>query len=165
MSAWIAYVNFLEHFGDLKVLHIETYFLSGSTHLPTNAIPLLRLLPASGKLRKLVFHTSVDERRLTSADFGWLRDLDAELEHQHFQDLAQVVFYFDISLEYTSKEQIVELTEGNLPKLSSRRPPILQIDVTYLVYRGDELPLDADIWSDASSEPEGDSQTSNETSD
>ena len=130
MSAWIAYVNFLEHFGDLKVLHIETYFLSGSTHLPTNAIPLLRLLPAPGKLRELVFITSVYEHPMTTEYFDWLRDLDAELEHEHYHDLTKVAFHFNIDLRFTSEEQLVELTKGNLPKLSSRYPPILRIDVT-----------------------------------
>ena len=165
MSAWIAYINFLEHFVHLKVLCIGYNIPTNSTHPPTNAIPLLRLLPAPGKLRQLVFQTDVWQREVTTDDFDWLRDLDAELEHEHFQDLAEVVFYFVIDLELTSEEQIVELTEGNLPKLSSRRPPILQIDVTVLVVPENELDPDADIWSDASSESEGDSQTSDETSD
>ena len=165
MSAWIAYINFLEHFVHLKVLHIQYNIPTDSTYPLTKAIPLLRPLPAPRKLRELVFQTSVWEREVTTEDFDWLRDLDAELEHEHFQDLTEVVFYFHIDLEFTSEEQIVELTEGNLPKLSSRRPPILQIDVSVIVHPGDELALDADIWSDASSESEGASQTSDETSD
>ena len=125
MSAWIAYVNFLEHFVNLKALHIE---YSAWFHWPTNAIPLLRLLPAPGKLRKLVFQTLIAEREVTREE--WLRDLDAELERKDFHNLMEVVFNFTISRHVTSEEQIVELIEGNLPKLSSRSPLILRIDVT-----------------------------------
>ena len=152
MSVWIAYVNFLEHFVHLKVLCIRYDIPRDSTDPPTNAIPLLRLLPAPGKLRQLVFQTDVWQGEVTTDDFDWLRDLDAELEHEHFQDLTEVVFYFDIDLELTSEEQIVELTEGNLPKLSSRRPPILQIDVSVIVYPEDEESSDASIWSDETSD-------------
>ena len=134
MSAWIAYVHFLEHFVDLKVLCIRYDIPMDSTYgLPPNAIPLLRLLPAPGKLRELVFQTIVPERKATTEDFDWLRDLDAELEHEHFHDLTKVVFNFYLYLEFMSEEQIVELIKGNLPKLSLRSPPILRIDVTVLV--------------------------------
>ena len=152
MSAWIAYINFLEHFVHLEVLYIWYDIPRHSTYPLTNAIPLLRPLPTPGKLRQLVFRTSVWECEVTTEDFDWLRDLDAELEHEHFQDLTEVVFYFDIDLELTSEEQIVELTEGNLPKLSSRRPPILQIDVSVIVYPEDEESSDASIWSDETSD-------------
>ena len=133
MSVWIAYVNFLEHFVHLKVLCIRYDIPRDSTYPLTNAIPLLRPLPAPGKLRQLVFRTSVWEREVTTEDFDWLRDLDGELEHEHFRNLKKVVLNFDIYLELTSKEEIVELTKGNLPKLSLRSPPILRIDVTVLV--------------------------------
>ena len=165
MSAWIAYINFLEHFVHLKVLHIQYNISRDSTYPLTNAIPLLRPLPAPRKLRELVFQTSVWECEVTTEDFDWLRDLDAELEHEHFRNLTKVVFDFDINLRFTSEEQILELIEGNLPKLSSRRPPILHIDVTVFVYLEDEESSDASIWSDVSSESEGASQTSDETSD
>ena len=155
MSAWIAYITFLEHFVHLEVLYIWYDIPTDSTYPLTNAIPLLRPLPAPGKLRQLVFRTSVWECEVTTEDFDWLRDLDAELEHEHFRNLTKVVFDFDINLRFTSEEQILELIEGNLPKLSSRRPPILQIDVTVYVYPEDEESSDASIWSDASSESEG----------
>ena len=66
---------------------------------------------------------------MTTKDFDWLLDLDAELE-QHFHDLTEVAFHFDIVLRFTSEEQFVELIEGNLPKVSSRSPPILRIKVS-----------------------------------
>ena len=128
MSAWIAYVNFLEHFVHLKVLYIQYDIPTNSTHPPTNAIPLLRPLPAPGKLRELVFRTNVWEREVTTKDFDWLLDLDAELE-QHFHDLTEVAFHFDINLRFTSEAQTLKLTEGKVPKLSSRRPPVLRINV------------------------------------
>ena len=128
MSAWIAYVNFVEHFVHLKVLYIHYEIPRDSTYLPSNAIPLLRLLPASGKLRELVFTTGVLE--VTMEDFDWLRDLDEELEHEHFRNLMKVVFEFSLSLGFTSEERIVEQIEGKLPKLSSRRPSVLRINVT-----------------------------------
>ena len=130
MSAWIAYTNFLEHFVDLKVLHIRYKILTDSTYRLTNAIPLLRPLPAPGKLRELVFQTVAYKREVTTLDFDWLWDLDAELEHEHFRDLTKVAFYFETDLRFTSEERIVELIKGNLPKLSSRSPPILRIKVT-----------------------------------
>ena len=133
MSAWIAYVNFLEHFVHLKVLYIWYDIPTDSTYPLTNAIPLLRPLPAPGKLRELVFRTSVWEREVTTEDFDWLLDLDAELEREDFHDLMEVVFDFSIHRQVTSEEQIVELIKGNLPKLSLRSPPILRIDVTVLV--------------------------------
>ena len=132
MSAWIAYVNFLEHFVHLKVLCIRYDIPRDSTDPPTNAIPLLRLLPDPGKLRELVFRPNRWERKVTTENFDWLLDLDAELEHEHFRDLTKVAFYFETDLRFTSEERIVELIKGNLPKLSSRSPPILQIDVTVL---------------------------------
>ena len=130
MSAWIAYTNFLEHFVHLKVLYIRYNIPRDSTDPPSNAIPLLHLLPAPGKLSKLVFRVNVWGREVTTEDFNWLRDLDAELEREDFHDLMEVVFDFSINRRVTSKEQIVELIEGNLPKLSSRHPPILRIVVT-----------------------------------
>ena len=130
MSAWIAYVNFLEHFVDLKALYIWYDIPTDSTDPLINAIQLLRLLPAPGKLRELVFNTYLYEREVTMKDFDWLRDLDAELEHEYFHDLTKVAFHFNIDLRFTSEEQIVELTKGKLPKLSSRHPPILRIVVT-----------------------------------
>ena len=132
MSAWIAYVNFLEHFVHLKVLHIWYKITTDSTDPPTNVIPLLRPLPAPGKLRALVFQTTLWEREVTMEDFNWLLDLDAELEREHFHNLTKVAFHFDIYLKGTSKEQILELIEGKLPKLSSRLPPVLQINVKVL---------------------------------
>ena len=165
MSAWIAYVNFLEHFVHLKVLYIQYDIPTNSTHPPTNAIPLLRLLPAPGKLRELVLKTYVYECEVTMKDFDWLRDLDAELEREDFHDLMEVVFDFYIHPQVTSEEQIVELTKGNLPKLSSRSPPILRIDVTVFRDPEDEVAPDADTPSVASSEWESDSQMSDETSD
>ena len=133
MSAWIAYTNFLEHFVHLKVLCIWYNIPASSTDQLTNAIPLLRPLPAPGKLSKLVFQIWVYEREVTMKDFDWLRDLDAELEREDFHDLMEVVFDFSIHRRFTSEEQIVEVIEGNMPKLSSRSPPILRIDVTVLV--------------------------------
>ena len=133
MSACIAYTNFLEHFVHLKVLYIRYNIHRDSTDPPSNAIPLLRLLPAPGKLSKLVFQIGVYEREVTMKDFDWLRDLDAELEREDFHDLMEVVFDVGINRRVTSEEQIVELIEGNLPKLSLRSPPILRIDVTVLV--------------------------------
>ena len=130
MSAWIAYTNFLEHFVNLKVLHIQYEISTDSTYRLTNAIPLLRSLPAPGKLRELVFKTYGYEHEVTMEDFHWLRDLDAELEREDFHDLMEVVFDFSIHRRFTSEEQIVEVIEGNMPKLSSRSPPILRIDVT-----------------------------------
>ena len=165
MSAWIAYVNFLEHFVRLKVLCIDYDIPRKSTYRLINAIPLLRLLPAPGKLRELVFRISVLERKVIEAAFDWLRDLDAELEHQHFRDLTKVAFYFETDLRFTTEERIVELIKGNLPKLSSRSPPILRIDVTVFWDLEDEESSEEDIWSDVSSESEGASQTSDETSD
>ena len=164
MSAWIAYVNFLERFVNLKVLYIWYSIPKESTHPLPNAIPLLRPLPAPGKLRELVFRTTLWEREVTMVDFNWLLDFDAELEREHFHNLTKVAFHFDIYLKGTSKEQILALIEGKLSKLSSRSPPILQIDVTVLVYPEDEESSDASIWSDVSSESEGASQTSDETS-
>ena len=139
MSAWIACVNFLEHFVHLKVLHIWYDIPTDSIYRLTNAIPLLRLLPAPGKLSKLVFQTRVYEREVTMKDFDWLRDLDAELEREDIHDLMEVVFDVSINRRVTSEEQIVELIEGKLPKLSSRRPPILQIDLTVFRDPEDEL--------------------------
>ena len=165
MSACIAYTNFLEHFVHLKVLCIRYNIPRDSTYPLTNAIPLLRPLPAPGKLRKLVFQTSAYGRKVTTEDFDWLRDLDVELEHERFHDLTKVAFDVEINLRFTSEEQILELIEGNLPKLSSRSPPILRIDVTVFWDPEDEVAPDADISSDASSEWESDSQTSDETSD
>ena len=137
MSVWIAYTNFLEHFVNLKVLYILYDIPRDSTHPPTNAIPLLRPLPAPGKLRELVFRTSVWEREVTTEDFDRLQDLDGELDHEHFRHLTAVACHFDMFLKkgtVTSKEQIVALIEGKLPKLSSRHPPILRIDVTIRWY-------------------------------
>ena len=130
MSACIAYTNFLEHFVHLKVLYIRYNIPADSTDPPSNVIPLLRPLPAPSKLRELVFKTYVYERKVTMEDFDWLRDLDAELEREDFHDLMEVAFYFDILLNKASKEQIMQLIKGNLPKLSSRSPPILKTKVT-----------------------------------
>ena len=165
MSVWIAYVNFLEHFVNLKALYILYDIPRDSTHPPTNAIPLLRPLPAPGKLRELVFQTTLWEREVTMEDFNWLLDFDAELEREHFHNLTKVAFHFDIYLKGTSKEQILELIEGKLSKLSSRSPPILRINVTVFWDPEDEVAPDADTPSVASSEWESDSQTSDETSD
>ena len=101
MSVWIAYVNFLEHFVHLKVLYIWYDIPTDSTYPLTNAIPLLRPLPAPGKLRELVFQTVAYKREVTTLDFDWLWDLDAELEHEHFRDLTKVVFYFETNLRFT----------------------------------------------------------------
>ena len=66
--------------------------------------------------------------------FDWVEDLAAELEREHFRSLTEVVCHFGVYLLkkdlFMSKQYIVEMIEGKLPKLASRRPPILRVDVT-----------------------------------
>ena len=146
----------------LEVLHIlvsKESFSKG--YLPR----LLHMLPAPSRLRRLLFEITFSAEKPGLNVFDWLRDLDAELEREDFHDLMEVVFDFSIHRRFTSEEQIVEVIEGNMPKLSSRSPPILRIDVTVFWDPEDEVAPDADISSDASSEWESDSQTSDETSD
>ena len=75
--------------------------------------------------------------------FDWIGDLDAELERGDFHSLTEVACHFEVFLDskegqsllpvtFTLKEEIVELIAGKLPKLSSRLPPVLQINVKVL---------------------------------
>ena len=141
MSSRIACTNFLEHFVNLTVLSIQ-YFVdsdSDTQHRIGASFPrLLHLLPIPSQLRQLVFSPKITDRKPTREDFDWVSGLDAELAREHFHGLTEVAYHFDVFLDkedqslapFTSKELITELIEGKLPKLSSRRPPVLRINVT-----------------------------------
>ena len=143
MCEWIACTNFLEHFVNLKVLAIESnvdwnWGLDSQHSIPPR---FLRLLPAPRLLRRLVFKSNSWDRKLAMEEFDWLEDLDAELGRETFHDLTEVACLFGVWLDknqllgpFTSKEQITELIEGKMLKLSSRRPTVLRIDVTVHEY-------------------------------
>ena len=98
----------------------------------------LRLLPRSGRLRRLVFKFQL-WLDLTMKNFDWLRDLDAELDREHFHNLTEVACDFDVILDKKDqslrpsmlKELITEVIEGKMPMLSSRSPHVLRIEVTF----------------------------------
>ena len=103
------------------------------------------MLPVPSRLRQLRFYLTVDPIRTETHAFDWVADLDAALEREHFHALTAVAFCLTtaflnkedkvafISKEdkimFMSKEQIQELLEGKLPKLCSRRPPVLRINL------------------------------------
>ena len=137
MPAWTACTDFLEHFVNLQVLHI---MWPGDGDMRLDRLPrLLRLLPEPGRLRQLQFTSRfIHGRKPSMEDFDWVGDLDAELEHQHFHHLTKVECHVDVFLcnetwegmcKSTFREQIVERIESKLQKLSSRRPPVLRINV------------------------------------
>ena len=125
----IACTNVLEHFVNLKVLFMQFSMERGLNSLPPR---LLRLLPVPGRLRRLAIKGSSWVRGLTMEDFDWIADLDAELVHEHFHGLTEVVCHFSMVVEqamFMSKEHIMALVEGKLRKLSSRSSPVLRIDI------------------------------------
>lgn len=89
------------------------------------------MLPAPSRLRRLLFEITFSAEKPGLNVFDWLRDLDAELER--FRSLTEVVCDFSVYLfkqeRFTSKQHIVKIIEGKLPKLASRRPPVLRIDL------------------------------------
>ena len=134
-SVLIACTNLLEHFVSLEVLDIKYDMNLQSDSPDTSAASLsrlLRLLPVPGRLRRLVIKGNSWVRGLTMEDFDWIADLDAELVHEHFHGLTEVVCHFSMVVEqamFMSKEHIMALVEGKLRKLSSRSSPVLQIDI------------------------------------
>ena len=101
------------------------------------------MLPAHSRLRQLRFYLTVDRIGTETHAFDWVANLDAALEREHFHALTEVAFCVTTAFlnkedkvafmskedKFMSKEQIRELIESKLPKLCSRRPPVLRINL------------------------------------
>lgn len=126
-------------FTNLRVLSIRYDMGPGwSVRHYETPLPLLRGLPESGQLRRLVFKPIISARELTNQELYIFCLVDDALVRPPFRDITEVAWHFEVQVtdsheslgSFTSKEGLRELIERNMPSLSARHPSVLRVDIT-----------------------------------